>query len=52
MGSREDVAAKIEADTKVKIEEMNKAVTLHKEAVSIILFVESGDFGKIGLEVR
>uniref|UniRef100_A0A1B6JVS1 V-type proton ATPase subunit G n=1 Tax=Homalodisca liturata TaxID=320908 RepID=A0A1B6JVS1_9HEMI len=33
MGSREDVAARIEADTKVKIEEMNKAVTLHKEAV-------------------
>ncbi|KAG8311832.1 hypothetical protein J6590_035916 [Homalodisca vitripennis] len=32
MGSREDVAARIEADTKVKIEEMNRAVTLHKEA--------------------
>ncbi|XP_054287018.1 V-type proton ATPase subunit G [Macrosteles quadrilineatus] len=33
MGSREDVAARIEADTKVKINEMNKAVTLHQEAV-------------------
>lgn len=36
MGSREDVAARIEADTKIKIDEMNKAVTLHKEAVSIL----------------
>ena len=34
MGSREDVAARIEADTKIKIDEMNKAVTAHKEAVS------------------
>ncbi|XP_071448010.1 V-type proton ATPase subunit G [Hetaerina americana] len=33
MGSREDVAARIEADTKVKIEEMNKAVVMHKEVV-------------------
>ncbi|XP_067006119.2 V-type proton ATPase subunit G [Anabrus simplex] len=33
MGSREDVAARIEADTKVKIDEMNKAVVQHKEAV-------------------
>uniref|UniRef100_A0A1B6EDH8 V-type proton ATPase subunit G n=1 Tax=Clastoptera arizonana TaxID=38151 RepID=A0A1B6EDH8_9HEMI len=33
MGSREDVAAKIEADTKIKINEMNNAVALHKEAV-------------------
>lgn len=37
MGSREDVAARIEADTKVKINEMNKAVTLHQEAVSLQL---------------
>lgn len=35
MGSREDVAARIEADTKIKIEEMNKAVSVHKEAVSV-----------------
>lgn len=33
MGSREDVAARIDADTKVKIEEMNKAVSVHKLAV-------------------
>jgi V-type H+-transporting ATPase subunit G len=33
MGSREDVAAKIDADTKVKIEEMNKAVVVNKQAV-------------------
>nr|CAD7460830.1 unnamed protein product [Timema tahoe] len=33
MGSREDVAARIEADTKVKIDEMNKQVTVHKEQV-------------------
>ena len=35
MGSKEDVAARIEADTKIKIDEMNKAVITHKEAVSI-----------------
>lgn len=33
MGSREDVAARIDADTKVKIEEMNKAVSVNKQAV-------------------
>lgn len=33
MGSREDVAARIDADTKIKIEEMNKAVSVHKQAV-------------------
>ncbi|XP_069676044.1 V-type proton ATPase subunit G [Periplaneta americana] len=33
MGSREDVAARIEADTKIKIDEMNRAITTHKEAV-------------------
>ncbi|XP_046385062.1 V-type proton ATPase subunit G [Ischnura elegans] len=33
MGSREDVAARIEADTKIKIEEMNQAVVKHKEVV-------------------
>jgi len=33
MGSKEDVAARIEADTKIKINEMQKAVNLHKEAV-------------------
>lgn len=35
MGSREDVSARIEADTKLRINEMNKAVTLHKEQVFI-----------------
>lgn len=44
MGSREDVAARIEADTKIKIEEMNKAVNLHKEAVSIFIVLRSHIF--------
>jgi len=34
MGSREDVAARIEADTRVKIEEMNRAVKMQKSVVS------------------
>lgn len=34
MGSKEDVAARIEADTKVKTEEMNQTVSMHKESVS------------------
>lgn len=33
MGSRDDVAAKIEQDTKLKIEGMNEAVIKNKEAV-------------------
>ncbi|CAG4939839.1 unnamed protein product [Colias eurytheme] len=33
MGTREGVAAKIEAETKVKIEEMNKMVITQQEAV-------------------
>ncbi|CAK1591404.1 unnamed protein product [Parnassius mnemosyne] len=33
MGTREGVAAKIDAETKVKIEEMNKMVQMQKEAV-------------------
>ncbi|XP_039291561.1 V-type proton ATPase subunit G [Nilaparvata lugens] len=33
MGSREDVAARIEADTKIKIDAMNKAIVEHKEQV-------------------
>lgn len=36
MGSRDDVAAKIESDTKLKIDEMNKAVENNKENVSIL----------------
>jgi V-type H+-transporting ATPase subunit G len=36
MGSKEDVAARIEADTKIKIDEMQKAVNTHKEAVCTI----------------
>lgn len=35
MGSREDVASKIEVDTKRRIEEMTKAVQSQKEPVSI-----------------
>ncbi|XP_011163619.1 V-type proton ATPase subunit G [Solenopsis invicta] len=35
MGSKEDVAARIEADTRVKIEEMNQAVTVHKNPVML-----------------
>lgn len=33
MGSKEDVAARIEADAKGKIDEMNKAVAIAKESV-------------------
>lgn len=33
MGSKEDVAARIEADTRLKIEEMNQTVTVHKNSV-------------------
>ncbi|KAK7793032.1 hypothetical protein R5R35_004463 [Gryllus longicercus] len=33
MGSREDVAARIEADTKLKIEQMNQAVAINKQQV-------------------
>lgn len=36
MGSKEDVAARIEADTRVKIEEMNQTVSVHKSNVSPI----------------
>jgi V-type H+-transporting ATPase subunit G len=38
MGSKEDVAARIEADTKIKIDEMQKAVNTHKEAVCTTYF--------------
>lgn len=33
MGSREDVAAKIDQDTKQRIDDMNRAVASHKEPV-------------------
>lgn len=36
MGSKEDVAAKIEVDTKRRIEEMNKAIISQKEPVSFV----------------
>jgi len=36
MGSKEDVAARIEADTRIKIEEMNQAVAMHKNPVSLL----------------
>lgn len=42
MGSREDVAAKIDQDTKQRIEDMNRAVASHKEPVS--LFNRKGCF--------
>lgn len=37
MGSKEDVAMRIDADTKLKIEEMNKGVSVHKIAVSKLI---------------
>ncbi|XP_043471207.1 V-type proton ATPase subunit G [Leptopilina heterotoma] len=33
MGSKEDVAARIDADTMMKIEEMNTKISVHKPAV-------------------
>ncbi|XP_023339220.1 V-type proton ATPase subunit G [Eurytemora carolleeae] len=33
VGSKEDIAAKIEMDTKVKIEAMNRSVATHKDPV-------------------
>lgn len=42
MGSREDVAAKIDQDTKQRIEDMNRAVGSHKEPVSSYLQYPSG----------
>lgn len=33
MGSREGVAARIDKDTNVKLEEMNRALATHKEVV-------------------
>lgn len=36
MGTREGVAAKIDAETKVKIEEMNKLVKAQQDLVSFI----------------
>ncbi|GAB1863211.1 V-type proton ATPase subunit G [Camponotus japonicus] len=35
MGSKEDVAARIEADTRLKIEEMNQTVAVHKNMVML-----------------
>ncbi|CAL7934673.1 unnamed protein product [Xylocopa violacea] len=37
MGSKEDVAARIEGDTKVKTEEMNQAVSIHKNSVVLTI---------------
>lgn len=34
MGSKEDVAARIEADTKLKTEEMSQTISMHKDSVS------------------
>ena len=33
MGSREGVAAKIDADTVVKIDEMNRAISMNKSSI-------------------
>lgn len=50
MGSREDVASRIEADTKAKIDEMTKQVNAHKEIVSMdILWFYIVDFSCIYL---
>jgi hypothetical protein len=38
MGSNEDVAARIEAGTTIKINEMQKAINTHKEAVCTTYF--------------
>lgn len=38
MGSREDVASRIDADTKAKIDEMTKQVDANKEGVSQVHF--------------
>jgi hypothetical protein len=38
MGSREDVAVRIDADTKMKIEEMNVLLNMNKENVSLFRF--------------
>ncbi|XP_055541887.1 V-type proton ATPase subunit G-like [Wyeomyia smithii] len=35
IGSREGVSNKIDADTRVRIEEMNRALTTHKETVIV-----------------
>lgn len=39
MGSREDVASKIDVDTKRRIDDMNKAVQSQKEPVSGIFVI-------------
>lgn len=39
MGSREDVASKIDVDTKRRIEDMNKAVQSQKQPVSNLQFI-------------
>lgn len=41
MGTREGVAHKIEAETKVKIEEMNTMVHQQQEAVSYLVYISS-----------
>ncbi len=38
-GSKDDIAARIEADTKVKIEAMNRSVAANKEQVNIVFFI-------------
>ncbi|XP_066600486.1 V-type proton ATPase subunit G [Prorops nasuta] len=35
MGSKEDVAARIEADTRVKIDEMNSTLSINKDSVML-----------------
>lgn len=39
MGTREGVAAKIEAETRVKIDEMNRMVKQQQEPVCISFFI-------------
>lgn len=41
MGSREGVAARIDADTRVKIDQMNKAVSVQKDPVSLNTIVKN-----------
>lgn len=44
MGSREGVAAKIDAETKVKIEEMNRTVQSQKSLVWLLFFIKKKNF--------
>lgn len=50
MGSREDVASRIEADTKTKIDEMTRQINANKEHVRITRFSVALNFGNSLIE--